>query len=389
MKGTTIFLFLLSLELASQAQSRRECQQLPAPCPDEGSISQTQDVAARTRNNDVFLQELKMEDQVRSLLSEEVERVAKTKGWTVYELNEEGLGGRPYVDIRFEDWEATPFNKRPPHYYQISFIFIINQDSLQAWKDWAMAGVEKQQQAIEQYGQSQKSNAVLTKYQDSMAYFTGQLSNLLQNEFPAYQKDLQSKNQKGIETYEHKQKKLQDGMDRVQKKVEAIQSGADQGFDDLNNNEINPGTVAFAESSMALIHFYINPYEADFALDNGARPQRTLKIPGAFYAGMTTNGVPADRHNYEIQFRGFYFNNPSSVATILFGDYLPGQAAGEYRSAFAKNFTTGKSTISGVKNVTCDRVQTALAHVEGKAATVDAILKTIDWSKLSSLLYTP
>lgn len=389
MKKSILFIILLCLTYSYNVLAQEDCNWQPAPCPNTSSISETMDVATRTKNKDVFPQEIKMENHLRHLLTSEVQRVAKANNWNVYELNEEGTSGPPYIFISYDDWEATPFNKRPPHQYQIGFIFITNKDSLQAWRNWLTNDMNQQgAQLAKQYNQSQ-TNPLLQEYQDSIKYYTQVYTDFIQKNNAAYVKDIQSNNKKGIDDFQHKQKLLLDKVDTFQKKIQEVQQQGNSDFDTFNN-EVNNKTVAFAEHSMTLIHFYINPDKADFALENGDQvnilPQHQIKIPHAFYAGITTNDAKADAHNYDLNYHGFVFNYPSNIGTILFGSYLSKDGYNYFPAAFSKNFNNKQNVIGKVKAVTCDKVQNILVHVEGSNSNVNKIIAEVNWEKLYGLL---
>jgi len=150
MKKSILFIILLCLTYSYNVLAQEDCNWQPAPCPNIESINETMDAATRIKNKDVLPQEIIMENHLRNLLTSEVQRVAKANKWSAYELNEEGTSGPPYIFISYDDWERTPFNKRPPHQYKIGFIFIINKDSLQAWKNWLLNDMQKQSEEVTQ-----------------------------------------------------------------------------------------------------------------------------------------------------------------------------------------------------------------------------------------------
>lgn len=388
-KKFILFIVLAWFIYDHNVQAQEDCKWQPAPCPNTESIDETLDSVTRTKNKDVLPEEIKMENSLRNLLTTEMQRVAKANKWSIYELNEEGTSGPPYIFISYDDWEATPFNKRPPHQYQIGFIFIINKDSLKAWKNWLLNDMQKQSEQIaQQYNQSQ-TNPLLLQYQDSIKYYTQTYTDFIQKNNAVYVKDIQNNNKKGIDVYQRKQQSYLDKVDFFQKKIQEVQEKGNRTIE-TSNDELNHRTFTFAENAIALIHININPDKAGFALEDGSQvnilPQHTIKISHAFYAGLTTNNAKVDGHNYELNYRGFVFNNPSSIGTILFGKYLSKDSYNYYPAAFSKNFGSKQDVIGKVKTIVCDKVRNIVVHVEGKNSVVNKIISKINWAKLFALL---
>lgn len=385
-----IILLWLAFYVATESNAQQNCWQRPAPCPDETLIENVRDVERRTKDNDAFPQQLQMEENVRNVVTDEIQRIAKANGWEVYELREDGMDRPPFIYISYGEWEATPFEKRPPSRYQVTFIFITSKDSLQAWKDYLVDDIKPQSdQLIQQYSQSQNDNALIKTYQDSVLYYSQQLSDLMQKDYPAYMKALQDKDEKGINAYEYKQKAIQKKVDYFTKKLQEIQNGSNKNFEDAQA-EWAKQIVAFAEGSMALVHFDINPYFADFALDNVEEnnlSQHNISIPDAFYASITNNRAKPERHNYDAGNYDFTFQNPSCVASVLFGNFLPKTKENRFPAAFAKNFHDKQSVIGSVKIISCEKIQNLQVHVEGGSHYVNEIIRAMDWKKLSGLIY--
>jgi hypothetical protein len=378
----------VSIMMASALNAQNDCSQQPAPCPQETLIDKAKDIAERTKDNDTYEQELQMESTVRNFLTDEVQRIAKANNWSVYELIEAGMDGPPFIFISYTDWQVTPFNKRPPDRYQISFIFITNQDSLQAWRDYLVNDVQSQSnKLVQQYQQSQNENPLLKQYEDSVEHYSQLLGELIQKDYAAYSKALQDNDKKSISTYEGKQNALQQKQDFFTKKLQDMQTAGFKNFGDAQADWTKQ-IVAFAEGSLALVHFDINPYTSDVALDNAEEDdlsRHAITVPGAFHASITNNHAKPSRQNYEVGTYDFTFQNPSCVGTILFGNYLP-KADNNYTAVFAKNFHDKAGVIASEKTITCDKVQNIQVHVEGGNHYVQSIINTMDWKKLVSLL---
>lgn len=387
-------LLTLTLAAAFTAAYSQDCPQSPAPCPDEGDIGANKEIARRTTEEALFPQDIQLEDRLRAAATAELQRIAAAHGWEVYELCEQGIGN-PYIFISGYDWKNTPFNKRPPHRFRISFIFITSRDSLAAWKNWLLNDLQhRSDQLIQTYQSDQnQSGSLLQKYQDSMQYYMKQYGDFLQSTQAAYMKNLQDKNEKAIEEHDRKAKAILANTDRIQKEVQAIQANsqstrASNSFTGYADNE----TTKYAESSLALVCFDFNPYQTDRGLngDETTLTESPMTIPHASFASLTANHVKPNRNNYRPNYNDFAFENPSCGALVLFGSYQPrDKQYNSYRCTYAKNYHDSKSTIGDVKQVPEDQIQNISLHVQGRKDKVKTILQSLDWDALGALLYKP
>ena len=384
----------LLLAAALTASYSQDCDKSPAPCPHDAEIESNKDIAQRTQDNDNFKEDIQLEDRLRAAATTDLQRIAQTHGWQVYELTEQGISN-PYIFISGYDWNTCPLNRRPPHRFRISFIIITNADSLAAWKSWTMTDL---QQKSDQLIQTYQADATQTapdyqKYQDSMQYYMQQYGDFLQSTQAVYMKDLQDKNQKAVDEHDRKAKALLANTDRIQHKMEAFRQGststkASHDFDNYADNQ----TCLYAEGSIAMVFFDFNPYQADRGLDGDAETltETPLTIPHASFASITANHVKPNRNNYRPNYNAFAFENPSSGALVLFASYLPrDKEYATYRCTYAKNYHDSKSTIGDIKQIPEDKVQNIALHVQGRKDKVKAILQSFDWNALDALLYKP
>jgi hypothetical protein len=124
-----LFLFLISSSLlVSPAIRAQACRYYPADCP---SDRQMPDSADRF-GNPVTPKEVSMEIRLNGFLSDLMQTQADKKGWEIYRFDESGGSG--YLNADRSGPLASSL--RPPHDYETSFIFIVNADSLRAWKEW-------------------------------------------------------------------------------------------------------------------------------------------------------------------------------------------------------------------------------------------------------------
>ncbi|WP_143103917.1 hypothetical protein [Thermoflavifilum thermophilum] len=230
----------------------------------------------------------------------------------MYQLTDEYFDGPPFQFISFANWEATPYEKRPPVWDDLAFILVVNKDSLTQWRKW-----------MEEFQQNLEKNVNV------------------------------------------------------------------QSFDAMQNEQTK-NTATFTEGSIVLIHFGINPYNVTTGMqDEGQHsliPQYALKVPGAFYAGLLINKNPPDINAYELTYKGYFFNSPAAVATILFGNFQPKNAFNNWRPVFEKPFTSSAATLNSEKAIKCDVLQNLAIHIEGREDKVKNIIQTLDWNTIHSMI---
>jgi hypothetical protein len=309
------FIFIL-LAFYAKAQNY-PCSYYPAPCPNSTAISEADDWPVR-KGNGAIEEGVAFQRKICNQLTGFLQKTAKQNGWQVYQVTDEYFDGPPFQFISFANWEATPYEKRPPVWDDLAFIIVVNKDSLMQWRKW----IEEFQQRIE------KS-------------FNGQ-------------------------------------SDFNSQSVDAIQK------------EQAKNTDAFTEGSIVLIHFGINPYHVTTGIEDGGQhsliPQYSLQVPGASYAGLLINKKTPDEHAYGFNYKGYFFNSPASVATILFGNYQPKDSYNSWRPMFEKPFTSSTATLNSVKAIKCDVLQNLSVHIEGREDKVKSVIKSLDWNTINSMI---
>jgi hypothetical protein len=173
MLPTKVFIWLTCLSLVfSVGVLGQACSYFPADCP----TSQLADSADRF-NNPIVPEEVSMEIRMHDFLSDLMQALADKKKWQVYQYNETHNTG--YLNASRTG--ALDFKLRPPHEYEISFILIVNSDSLQAWQTWQrdftqalVAEADKVNQNTENYA---TYTATMTKLQESQKIITERFRN--------------------------------------------------------------------------------------------------------------------------------------------------------------------------------------------------------------------
>jgi hypothetical protein len=142
MKLNLIISLLFTVFLVTSKSSTAQCPRYPADCP---SDLQLPDSADRF-GNPIVPEEVSMEIRLRDIFTNSMQSLAEKKGWEVYQYDESAGSGHLNAD------RSAPlvYNLRPPHNYEISFIFIVNKDSLTAWKDWYKDLEVKMQELVDE-----------------------------------------------------------------------------------------------------------------------------------------------------------------------------------------------------------------------------------------------
>jgi hypothetical protein len=379
------------------ALAQEDCNWFPAPCPHESEITNAQSFTERQEDNKITAKELAMESNLRNLFTDMLQKLAKQKHWQLYELNESNYD-RPNSLIGYAQWETIPYEKRPPHGYRISFILVVNRDSLKAWKDWYTNDFAQQANQAAANMSSDRNNEgnnkLLQAYMDSAQYYAQLSGKYLQDHQAQYMSDIHSNNKKGIKEHDDRVAWYQKKSDDFVKKYQDVQNGdyaaSANSFNDLKSNQIR-STEKFANSSIVLVHFSVNASQEGFGVTDGDQkcilPQKTLTVPGAFYAGILHNPRPREDHAYDVGQADFLFLNPTHIATVLFGGWLHKYDNYNYaRAAYTANPVN--TNFTGIKTTKCDVVQNLAVQIEGSADHIQNIIKEMDMAALQKLIMT-
>jgi hypothetical protein len=320
--ATFMCFFLTLILLPVWVMAQEDCAWFPAPCPHESEIANAQSYTERSLDNKITAQELAMESNLRNMLTDILQKMARQNHWQLYELNESSYD-RPNSIIGYAKWETVPYEKRPPHGYSISFILVVNKDSLKAWRDWYTNDL------------TQQANQLVA--------------------------DLNANKNNGPST---------------------------NSYEALQKFKIR-GTETFVNASVVLVHFAVNNSQIGFGLTDGNQkcilPQRSLTVPGAFYAGLLHNTQPPADHSYDVGLADYVFPNPRNIATVLFGGWLHKYDSYNYAVAsYASN--PANTNLTGIKANKCDLVQNMAMHVEGRPDHIRQVLSELDVNSLEKII---
>lgn len=393
-RSQSFFVVLVCFSVSVFAQDF-PCIYWPAPCPNTGSFEQADDGPQRIQNGAID-QTLAFTRRMRNELIDFMQKTAKQNGWRVYELMEDVFDGPPFQFISYDAWEKTPYEKRPPATDDVTFIMIVNKDSLNKWKDWSVQLQSQSEKQADSYAAQTKNvedDPLLKSYFDSAQYYTKQYTDYAQANEKQHLEDLKNSKQGALEQYDRIEKSFTDKSNAYIKKYQDRQANLYQSSGKSFNafeNEMAKLTAAFTEGSIVLLHFAINPYQVKTGMEDGSQhslvPQYSLKIAGASYAGLLVNKKAPDEHAYKFNYKGYLFNSPAAIATILFGNYQPKDSYNNYRPMFERAFSTAANTLGSVKPIKCDVLQNLALHVEGGPNNVQKVIEKIDWNSITAML---
>ncbi|HCL84903.1 MAG TPA: hypothetical protein DIC22_13065, partial [Chitinophagaceae bacterium] len=81
--------------------------------------------------NPLVPEEVSMEIRLHDFFTDGMRTLAQKNRWEVYQYDESDGSGH----LNADGSGPLDYSLRPPHDYEISFIFIVNKDSLRAWQD--------------------------------------------------------------------------------------------------------------------------------------------------------------------------------------------------------------------------------------------------------------
>jgi hypothetical protein len=135
-----VFIVLLLTVIPFRFSFAQSCAWFPAECPSDRQLPDS----AERFGNPVIPAEVSMEIRLHDFLTALMQKEAEKKGWQVYQFDETAGSGYMNAD------RSGPLadHLRPPHDYEISFIFIVDPDSLRAWQQWQQDFLTNMQEEI-------------------------------------------------------------------------------------------------------------------------------------------------------------------------------------------------------------------------------------------------
>lgn len=374
MKKITI-LFFVSLVLINRT-SAQQCSYFPADCPDDGYIEGARDSVSCIKN-DIVPQEITMQNNLRRFITSMMEEISKRKNWEVYEFKELRGGGELNAELN----GALAYPYRRPYQYTISFDFIVNQDSLQAWQYWYKNDLtNRANEVVQQYKSTENSSE--KPYIDSSMFYTNLMTKYLSDHADEYQKAILSNNATYIKKHDADLKKLQDKIDFF---VNHANGERDKNFSTADTKEEDMqsyrkrNTLMFRDASVLRVTFIFNE-QATATLDEDIKLVKPLAVAGTTLAAMFHNPNPD-------QILGPSYPTNSDFAFLLFGKWVtkPDQYRSYKASYYFDKAAMDKLTI---KKIPSDKVQTVFIAIEGKGKYINEFLQAFDSQKLKNNLIT-
>ena len=351
-----IFLVLAATSLFAQ-----DYPQWPADKPETGFIKDSQSREVRIQNL-ILPQEVDMQDKMRTLFTDMMNRAARQLGWQMEEISE-------YTNDNALQGGDVPYALRSPRGIDITFQFIVNQDSLQAWRNYEMDYGQQLQtnmgNALEAEKKIQESPAY-KMYADSVNYYIKLYSTYCdkhKNEGAAlFTKDPHP------QLYLTKQKSFSDKMVAMTNNVNA-QSGGQQ-----LDVEHNVKTHKFRNETVVQVRFNVNDYVCEMSDQSTETTQREYP---------EQNVTLAKRVKIQ-NYGNDHFSKWDEMIVLLLGNFNKKPADNNnYNAGFDFG---GQGDEHTPKKIKSDKVQNIDVHIMGSAINIDKMVRLIDVARLNSTI---
>lgn len=337
--------------------------QWPADKPETDNIESSQSKEIRL-GNDILQQEIDMQDRMRTIITNMMQDAAKKLGWDVIELSE-------YTNNNAMQGAGTPYKLRSPRGIEITFQFVVNKDSLEAWKNYEL---DYRNAKIDNATQNSNNITDVTQsplyksYQDSVNYYM----NLYTTYVTAHQNegaDLFTKD-KHPAFYQKKENEFINKMTAMTQQVQ------DNSGEKQMEEEHDLKIFQFRNSSIVQITFSVNDYTAA-AIDQSLGPVETKSaaypLPQAKFSEIYT--IPKKQTNQDL----VKWNN---VILVLLGNFnTKPNEYGYYDAVFNHN---GQGDEHTPKKIMSDKVQDISIAIYGNRIHIEKLAKQIDIEKLKN-----
>jgi len=368
-----------------------DCEFKPADCPHTDEIEKA--MAAKPDESGEFNKpELDKMTAHRAFFTQAIQRICERQHWKWYEFNE----GRN-EDVCVVKIDKLTDSKRPPTGIIISYIIILDKETLAAWQQWNEAYKEKVANTMDAFNQSQEKNqasnaAEDSKTNDSINYYSNLMAQYMQAHGTQYAKDLQQNNQKGIDTY-------QKGLDVIQKRINDFTARGSHAnaarFAGLteqttkNHDEQKRETVRFRDGATLLVRFSVNEMVSEFLNDpatgNTLKPQKKLAVPGSTEAYLLHNAATLGNDPIRSDaVADFGYKHPTDVGFLYFGKWAADNYEYGRRPAFRLNEANNGCHVE--KPVRSDVAQSLSVCIEGREKNIRQFITLMDTQELAAIV---
>jgi len=362
--------------------SAQACKASPAICPPNGWENWgNADDSVDHLNNPVLPREVGMENRLRQFTTRIMEGIATREGWELTQVEDGGSSG-----FRAADGSVLAYELRPPHWYLFTYQFIVNQDSMTAWREWLTDFGQRRMNSVNEY--ASHATSVQDKVQacmDSANYYGDLKGKYMTAHFEAYQKALLAGNKAVTGNYEKDVARYDKKINEFTDKAAALQKNP--GSEEKDKNYEAEGkslNQKYWDGSILIVQI---AYNQDLAKTVGTPAAGIGSPPGTNNSGGFTlakwylNGEP-DNLSIDI------FPRSKNLLLMLMGPWMTkADSYGDFRPAFYTDKTaTDRSTNKKIKS---DQVQTIDFHLSGNAKAIRRFVGDMPVGDFSKMIVKP
>jgi len=327
-----------------------------------------------------------MQDMLRDLVDSMMHQTAKKKNWQLYKYYEEwgaplGMEGNT---------EPLPYSIRPPRIFVTSYIFIVNEDSLQAWKNWISTVQEPEANAqssnYSQANQNLQQNNQYQAYIDSATYYSNLSIQYLSQHTSEYASAATSGNaaqlnkmQAQVNAYSRKSNDFINKANTVKNQTYSI---AETQYNS-KAEEWHQKKMQFRNASILRVKIDFNEVVDQPSASKTIKTIKQLPVSGSSFAILYHNNKTDEHEVFNLN----QFYRAPDLAFILFGKWhVNPNDRSDYVTAFSDN--SNNYNTKSEKKIMCDKIQSIAVHIEGNPDNMNQFIQSINWQQLNSLITT-
>lgn len=370
----SIILILTGLTIPRLSHAQ-PCPQFPAACPDLRSDPGSAGDSISRLGSPVLPCEVAMENRLRNWAAALVNNIASKEKWDVTEIYE-ALGG----GYRDENDAVLVYERRPAHWARMVWQFVVDKDSLQAWRGWLE---DLSRRRLDQAGRSlariNSRQGTTQAYMDSANYWGGLMAKYMTDHIAQYQKDLAAGNktgvnvyEKGVDAYRNKQDYFINKATDLQKDPQGEKDNADR------EKEFNVQKLRFHEACVVVIEFDFNN-----RLVETAGGKRTAS-PGGSPPAAKWYAIPQPDLLDAVN----YYTHSHNMALWMVGSWAPQpDTYGNYNAVWAADKSNWRTVTA--KKIKSDKIQNLFIRISGNAAAMRRILADLPAEEFERLITRP